>query len=432
MPIGQREVIAHFRSNQQLADELIRRWEHLDGSTRTHLDSIRNELKHARLELAAAYLLELSAPALERAEQLTGFRGFSRHDPLKAMDHEHHVLESTIAKIEADERWVRRQYLVGNEGEYTRELAEAQSMLDPWEHECAKFESLEMFLELVEVKYDTDEFEEWWYQPKYWKHWAAGDRICNELGMDDFGDDVLPAYWKVRAPRDQWRVQVAAVESKIDQVHDLVRRRDEAEARIPQLPMIYLKSCLRALGEFFERADLGLLEEWLEDAGGDRGVQQVLRRVAGLSAKVTFLNEMLEGIRDKRVELGNRRAKFGRKITKYQRDKYWGAQFHETVLDRKFQAKREKYLSQPEKLGQQAERLIRFGDYAAFDLNNQPELWWVFMVRKSPSRYTPRLRSWYERNPQAAPELDVDESLEEAVLTAARTLEDQTDRGYLS
>ncbi len=431
MAYGAREVVLHYATSKRMADAVAMRWRALGSTVQAAIDKVTAEEESARATLAAAYLLELTPEALQRVEQLTGFRGFTRRDPLKAMAHEVEVLRKTIARIMGDERWQRRMYLVGPTGGLTAALAEAQSMLEPWEEECAKFEDLAGFLELYEVKYDTPAFGEFWYEPKYWKHWAAGDRICELLDKPDFGDDVLPAYEKVRVPREEWRGQVAAANAKIDEVHNLVQTRDAAEQRIPLLPDMYLAQCQHQLSAFFANADLGLLEEWIETAGGDRGVQQVLRRCAGLKAKLDILQELRDrGISDQIAQFEGRAAKYARKATKFGRSKYHSRTFSSVDLDTKFREKLPKYESQPDKLTRQVARLMEYDDYGRFDLNNDPELWYVTFTKKRPSRFTPRLRSWYERNPDAAPEYDADD-LGGAVAEAAATF-DRHDTGYLS
>jgi hypothetical protein len=425
------QLVQHYAENRQAASKLADAWKETANATEASKQEVLRQLQTARFELAAVYLLSFDAAALKRAERLTGFRGFTRRDPIRAMAHERVVLANTVKRIEADERWQRRQYLVGPAGELTGALAEAQSLLEPWELECKKFEDLDGFLDLIQVGYDTPAFEEHWYQAKYWKHWAAGDRICTSLELNDFGDDVLPAYERVRQPREQWRGEVAAANTKIDEVHNLVRTRDQAEARTPQLPVIYLGQARQVLAEFFGHADLGLLEEWNDTSDADRGVQQHLRRCAGLQAKLDFLTEMLDqGITAKIRDFEQRTAKYDRKRIKYLRSKYAYVQFHDRDLDLGFRRKHAKYQSQPTKLAHQVNKLMRYDDYGRFDLANDPELWWVEFTGKGPSSNTPRLRAWYERNPQAAPELDP-EHVEEVVSQAAASW-DRDDRGYLS
>jgi hypothetical protein len=425
------EVVQHYADNVKRTQLLVDAWGALRTRLKHHILEIEAEWKQSRLDLAAAYLLTLDAPSLAGVEQRTGYRGFSRRDPLKAMAHERAVLTKAIARIEADERWQRRTFLVGPSGEHTRELAEATSMLEPWATDCARFESLEGFLELVDVQYDTPHFIESWWQGSYWKHWAAGDRICTTLEMGDFGDDVLPAWRKVADPRDKWTAEVARIDGLIDAVHSLVNQRDTAEARIPRLPDLYLTSCHEQLSGFFAKADLGLLEEWLEQAGGDRGVQVLLRRVAGLQNKTAFLREMdAHGVAAQIEAFETREAKFRRKVTKYSRGKYHHMRLGQETMDLKFEQKFDKYAGAPGKLEKQMLRVVNFNDYDNFDLQNDPELWWLHMTRKRPSRYTPGLRSWYERHPDAAPQLEATDTIE-AVSTAADAF-DKTDRGYLS
>lgn len=425
-----RQVVHHYSDNEDKARQVQASWSQVQGQVREGLAQVQEKYAIARASLAAAYLLELTPEALARAEKLTGFRGFTRRNPLKALAHETRVLRNTIARVVSDERWQRREYLVGPAGELTRERAEAASMLEPWQFECEKFESLDGFLELYSIGYDTPDWSEHWYEVKYWKHWAAGDRICESLQMADFGDDVLPAYEKVKAPRDQWRDEVAKVDEKIDAVHGLVKTRDMAEQKIPLLPDLFHAQAQQQLAEFFLNADLGLLEEWVEQAGGDRGVQQVLRVCAGLHAKTEFLRELLEqGVGPQIAEFERRRQKYARKAAKFSRSKYNSRTFSDRDLDTGFSAKYAKYNGQPGKLASQVDRLLRYDDYARFDLNNDPELWYIAFTGKSPSRYSPRTRKWYERHPNAAPTLT--DEVGEAIATAAASF-DSHDTGYLS
>src|SRR4029079_3084971 len=101
--------------------------------------------------------------------------------------------------------------------------------------------------------------------------------------LNDFGDDVLPAWEKVRVPRDQWRSQKGLILAKRDEIHALVQRRAVIVGRLQDLEQIYLDECRQALAVHLGGADHPLLGEW---AGSDRGVLMGLRKVAGLTAKL--------------------------------------------------------------------------------------------------------------------------------------------------
>lgn len=430
------EAVRHFREYQELGNEVIGSFERVQERIGELLRRNAEETEAAVEELAGAYLPTLDAASVARAEALTGFRGFSRRKPLEALAHEARVLQGTIAKVVGDERYRRREYLVGPQGELTRALAERQDMLATWQQECDRFEELNGFLDLIQLGYDTPDFQEAWYQASYWKHWAQGDAICEVLGMGDFGDDVLPAYEKVRVPRDQWKAQVDEAAARVDAIHALVQQHDEAQARIPELPRIYLKQCHKVLGGFLKRADIGLLDDWLEESGGDRAILMMLRRLAGLRAKADVLTEMRDqGIKAKVDALRSRQAKHRRKAAKYARPKHAYTTLGQRDTDPKFRPKAQKMLVETQKLHKQLDRIERFDDYERFDLGQDPELWYVAMTRKRPSKYTPRLRAWYERNPGITPVFDDEVEPEEdhtAAVAMAAGLIDRHDSGYLS
>jgi len=421
-------------------DEHIARVEALTqsiGAARGDVEARRPPMVADRKEalgaLAQAYLLELSAPALQRAEALSGFRGFSRRDPLAAMAQESKVLAHTVSRIEAKSIYQRREYLVGPHGEYTAELAERQSMLDEWQRECDRFESLDGFERLLVHQYDTPEFDLSWWQSSYWNLWAQGDAVCVALDMDDFGDDVLPAYEKVRVPRDGWREQVAQTQLKIDTVHHLARSHDEAQLRIPRLPELYLQQCHDVLAAFLDPADPGLLHDWCMEDGGDRPILLALRRSAGLKAKLDALDDALAGLDQLTQDLAQRRAKYLRKAVKYRRPKRRN-QFQNDPADPKFTAKSSKIDQELQKLRKQLAGLDAFDDYDRLDLDQDPQLLWVAMTRKRPSKYLPQHRGWYTRNPQASANLLPDEDdgdAAHAVGIAVGAL-DHSDGGYLS
>jgi hypothetical protein len=431
------EAVNHFGEYRQLGRSVIDRVAQLQQRIQADLLTLQESRTAALLELAVAYLPTLEAEPLARAEQLTGFRGFSRRDPLQAMAHESKVLQSTLEKIRADERYARRTYLVGPNGELTRELAERQSMLDTWQLDCDPFETLPGFEELLATGYDTPAFSASWWQPHYWKLWAQGDAICVALGLGDFGDDVLPAYEKVRKPRDEWRGQVEEVTARVNIVHNLVEQHDGIVARTPKLPEIYLAQCQQVLAEFLQHADVALLNDWLGDAGGDRAVLVALRRVAGLGAKIDILEDARDkGLQAQLTAFRERAEKHQRKQSKYQRPKNHYAQLSAADTDPSFPGKAKKLLADLDKFDTQLDRIHRYDDYGRFDLQQDPELWFVVFTQKQPSKFSPGLRNWYQRNPNAAPQYSRDTDDDGASIAAAvgqaAGLIDRTDSGYLS
>ena len=79
-----------------------------------------------------------------------------------------------------------------------------------------------------------------------------------------------------------------------------------------------------------------------------------------------------------------------------------------------------------------ADRVSSYDQYDRFELDNPPELWFYeFTGGKRPSRLTPSLRGWYERNPNRIPEHDTRDTIPR-VAQAAPAQERLDELGYLS
>ncbi len=397
----------HFEKRVDQVTQLLAPFEQLRQQLVRHKAEVTVQARQARLELALAYLPELTAPAIERAERLTGFRGFTRRNPLAALAKHADVLRRTVARVVADERYRRREYILGPAGELTLERTETADMMEPWVAECQRFEGLESFDDLVQTGYDTPAFEISFLTSYYWRLWAAGDRICETLEMEDFGDDVLPAYRKVEAERQRWQAELDRVDAKVDAIHALVREHDQAVAMLPRLPELVYQQSVQLLVAFFENADLALLAQWLDDdQEDDRASKMGLRKAAGLHAKLGYLDELHEvAVKGVITDLSQRRAKYQNKVHKFRRR---GRQVSTTDIERdqRFDEKMPKFHQRHARLSKLVIRIVDYDDYHRFELDNEPDLWWYEFTRSRPSRLTPRLRSWYDEHPEHRPQHD--------------------------
>ncbi len=404
------DIASHYRQQAQTLGRLFHSYNALAEEMGLQAAKLDEQIKAARRELSSVYLNELTAVAFMRTARLTGFKGFERRDPRAAMAHERKVLESSIAKIDSAEEFARRDQLVGPTGTLTQELDNARTTLEPLEQECAKFEIHLGFSELVAIGYDTPNFSDKWWQASYWKHWAAGDKICKALGMSDFGDDVLPAYRMVAEPRNFMRDEIKRFSAQIDQVHELVKQRDQAQERLANLEAIYLAEAQEYLGEHLENADAGLLEEWAAGAPDMlRAVQVGVRKLAGLAAKKRFLLEMAnQGIAPFANQLAARRAKAEAKANKFTRPKYAYASFSNDMINTEFDEKAKALEVQREKLDRRTKALVAAENYAGFDMRNDQELWWLYFMQSPPPRLAPNLFDYYQRRPNVQPVTDPD------------------------
>ncbi len=358
--------------------------------------SVAADREQCSIALAAVYVPELSEPCLAEAERKTGFRGFSRFHPIQAMRREEGVLDASVARVRLEENYIRREYLVGPHGSITRKLAEATDNLNNWQIDCDRFERLEGFLDLVNAGYDTPEFEHRWWTPTYWWQWATGDRICATLGVNDFGDDVLPAYRKVQAPRDQWRGEVSRITAERDAVLALVKKHDDDLLRRQNLASIYLDECRKALAAHLRTADPQLLREWSDQ---DRGLVVLLQQLSGLGAKAEYTRDMKARLTESATALRQRQDAAIVKARKLARPKKQWMEFPDSAYPHKALGALPKLRARREKTLAMADKIRRYDDYDGFDLGNDPALWWFAMTGRAPGAYNPGLQGWYDRNP---------------------------------
>jgi hypothetical protein len=428
------QVIAALKQNIQLATSLAARCAEVRTEAARLRALVETERGPVLLALAAAWLPDLSGPTLEAIPERTGFSLFRKRDPRKVIEHEEAALRKRILSIQADERYVRRTYLVGPYGELTRALDEAKSLLDPWEQACAVYEVHEGFTELIETRYDTPEFQVRWWEPRYWRLWAAGDRITEALGHKDFGDDVLPRWREVEGHRQRWRDQVAQAQAKVDAVHALAKEHDDAQHRLANLPALVLEDSQRLLAEYLKEADPSLLASW-NDARPtpDPAITMGLRRAAGLSAKLAIFDEIeSQGFRELEVGLTQRVTQWRMKIVKLQRPKKAYLTWGENEVAPGFAEKAEKTKVMLDKAWKAMGRVSAFDDYESFDLENDPNLWYsAFTGGPPPARLLPETRSWYDRNPNVQILRDTPD-VATPLLAAALLARDTHDQGYLS
>ncbi|HEY5945508.1 MAG TPA: hypothetical protein VIV40_08450 [Kofleriaceae bacterium] len=401
MAVSGQQVAEHYRAQANTLSSLITGHRQLLDGLKARDNELQLQLMQARRELASVYLKALDDANLEYVAQLTGFQGFLRRDPRVAREQERKVLQSAVTRLEADERYQRRDTLVGPDGTLTQELAQNRETLAPLQAECDRFESLQDFGELIAINYDTPQFQEKWWHASYWKHWAAGDRICKELGMKDFGDDVIPAYAKVAEPRNFMKSEVERLDKQIGEIHALVQQHDQMADRLAHLDEIYLGEAQDFLGEHLMNADAALLEQWAQDKPEIlRAVQMGVRKIAGIQAKRSILVDMAQsGVPQTIQQLEQRQAKAYQKYNKFSRPKHAYAQFSSDLINDGFDQKSRGMQTQIEKLNRRVDTLMANQNYAGFDLRNDPYLWWWYFMESAPPRYAPHYYDYYQRNP---------------------------------
>jgi hypothetical protein len=122
MSVSGHQVAEHYRAQASTLSSLIAGHRQMLDSLKERDQELSNQLLAARRELASVYLKAIDDANLERVARLTGFQGFARRDPRLAREHERKVLQGSIAKLEAEERYQNRDVLAGPHGTLTQEL----------------------------------------------------------------------------------------------------------------------------------------------------------------------------------------------------------------------------------------------------------------------------------------------------------------------
>ena len=145
------QAAAFYEARQREALGLIQAHEDLNTHITNNMQVLSGQIEAHRFALAQAYLPSLAPEQLVQVKDVTGFLGFERRDPIKAMAHEKTVLEHTVARIEADPKYQQREELASEHGTLKTNLIQIEEKLTPWKTECAGMEQLEGFNELVHV-----------------------------------------------------------------------------------------------------------------------------------------------------------------------------------------------------------------------------------------------------------------------------------------
>jgi hypothetical protein len=407
MSVSGSQVATFYQRQARVLGEVASSYRQLIAELSQADVKLAEQLALARRELAAVYLPRLDDESLARVVNLAGFQGFARRDPRSALAHERHVLQQSLARADGDPRYANRDADIAR---ISAEIASSRETLAPLDLECQRFETLLGFAELVEIGYDTPAFAEKWWHASYWKHWATGDRICKALDLNDFGDDVLPAYKEKAEPRNYMRDEIKKLEAQIDAIHELVRERDRVADRLAHLEEIYLAEAQQYLGEHLEHADAALLEQWAAvEPDMLRAVQMGLRKIAGITAKRRFVTEIgTAGLPQVIGQLEQRAAKAQQKQGKFARPKNAYATFPSHMVAGDFDQKMEGMQTQRDKLSRRVQTLVAAENYGGFDLRNDQELWWLYLMQSPPPRFAPSLYDYYQRRPNAQPMIDPD------------------------
>ena len=144
--------------------------------------------------------------------------------------------------------------------------------------------------------------------------------------------------------------------------------------------------------EHLANADVALLEQW---AAGEpriqRAVQMGVRKLAGLTRQAIVLGDMAKiGLPEMIGKLRSARSKAQQKAAKFVGPST-RTRLSRHMADRPFGTKAAGLEQQVDKLEQRHRRLVAAQRYDGFDLRNDQQLWWLYLMNSPPPRYAPDL-----------------------------------------
>lgn len=253
----------------------------------TLVDALSPRLDAALRALAAALLPSLAPAHLSAAARLCAAPALDPGAIASALARRRAIASRTVARIAGEEAFGDREALLAAWG---AELEAARATLSMAQARIAHCEGLDGFAALVEARFGTSEeavppldarFE--WLRDV-----AAG--ICATLGLDDFGQDVLPRYRALLLERDEVQAAVFSLEARITGLLDLVREHEAACRALEADDTALLDAARAALERHLVTLDAEALEA-LADEGGEAAERA--HEAASLRRRLDALDAML-------------------------------------------------------------------------------------------------------------------------------------------
>ena len=395
--VNAREFLGRANSQVSLLERALKDVNELEKKHRSQVET----LKQAR-DQALDELVDLSIPALTReafstVPALTGYRQFETNDPFERMERKRQELSARIVAIEADERYVRREQLLDPAaGELTLKRDEMEKQLKLLEETVAQYENEWLFTGLIERGYDTDQYSLPWWDLQYYEDWKYGDEITEKFQQQSFRD-VAYNYNQVKAGRDEFQRDLAALKQQIADVESLVAERAKALLDLENLEADTLAACRQQLREHLEYIDRTDLAAW---SAADPNRTGLLKRIHGIEKKMEYLDEMAKRyIEPERDQLTATIAKLNNKIVKYRRPKNAYAMIPVEEANRMLKDPTARLADRRRRYSENYQTVLFFDDYDSFDYARDM-LWWDLMTRgRVEGDYIPEVQAWREEHP---------------------------------
>jgi hypothetical protein len=371
------EVVAYL---QRIEGDLVAEQARLTRALGEHPTALASTSQQA--ETAWAHLLEMVVPSLEArvldgaAARLSLPAVGSKPVAERRVGREKQLRE-VLASIEGVPRYQKRESLL-NETEIR--LPGLRETLAPLRDSVAQMQGEPVFDELIRENYGTPEYARKWYQPTYYRHWKAADRILDKhrprTGARDFAA-LRARYLEEKRALATLEEEAKELLERSDAIQTMVKRHGEAETGLQRLDDWVLQQT-RAL----VREHLGALAS--EDIGplvaNDPGLLLATKRVLGAQAKQGYLDAVAgEWLTKPLQDVQHRLDKVRRGIEKYRRPSHGLDRVNQAEIEAKYGLPIAKWQERWDRYQNTTQQIIVYDNYSTVNLVTS-YLWWDMMT----------------------------------------------------
>jgi hypothetical protein len=371
----------------------------LGGTFQKHdqgLAELQNLYNQTLDELVHLNLPNLSQEAFRDVRQYTGYGQFDVKNPFVVMNEEHARLTQLINEIDNDERYLRHDELVNDvSGELVIKVEAISQNFNLLKESVQRYESEPRFLRLIQSNYGTPDYTARLWQLDYYRDWRAASQITKKFNKKFY--EIRSDYLPLRQAYDQTHNELALAQKEINDVKELVNLRGQSLHRLNNLPQVILQESQAALRQHLQYVDKEQLFNWTQ---GDHARQASIKKLDGIEKKLNYLKEMVaHQQQQEKAVLEEYLYKLSRKVTKYQRPKY----YHYTVPDRDaailYIDPKEKLFHKRNKFWKSYDVIFDFDDYDYYDYQKDM-LWWDLMTDgEIDGNYIQEVNYFYSRRP---------------------------------
>lgn len=334
-------------------------------------------------ELVAAILPELSAAAIARAVQLTGYLPLQQNDPLVAMDKMRETLTASMANIEQDRRYRDRLLLRAPRiGMLTREIAELEEFHAPLAEiiEGAAHPRMER---LLQVGYGTSSYDVPFWRMSYYQDWKAGDEILAKLPKFKTFAALREDYLAAQRDIGVYNNKLGQLRREVALGEAIEREYAEKQKQLSELPMTCLQRLRDQLCSYIRDLDLVAIGDRLAQ---DPALEMLAKRYLGLQKQTEYLQQSSKHLlENSRAPVQQTIAQLDREIQKYSRPKNAGAKLPSERIAQ-LRLRNTKYQQQATRYQQSRHVIVEFDDYDHGCIDDD-YLWWDLITESYRHRH---------------------------------------------